>query len=181
MNIRIAGVHEESIVDGDGLRMTVFTQGCSHNCPGCHNPQTHDFSGGELVSVDSILDRANENELLNGITISGGEPFEQCPACIELASGAHDLGLDVWCYTGYTFDEIVNDPEKYPMLVEIDVLIDGPFVMEKRSMDLVFRGSSNQRIIDVQESLRRGRVVPFTGHEKLDGFCQSLAGREESV
>ncbi len=160
MNIRIAGITNDSIVDGPGLRLTVFTQGCPHHCPGCHNPQSHDFQGGEVRSTESIIDIARDNFLLDGVTLSGGEPFAQAEACAEIAKEAHELGLNVWCYSGYTFERLLHgEPAWLNLLQNIDVLVDGPFILELRTLDAKFRGSSNQRIIDVPASLKSGSIV----------------------
>lgn len=160
MKIRIAGLVNDSIVDGPGLRLTVFTQGCPHHCPGCHNPQSHDFSGGELRDTDEILDIMRDNILLDGVTLSGGEPFAQPEACAEIAKAAHEAGLNVWCYTGYTFEELLKGcPEWLELLKHVDVLVDGPFVMSLRTLDARFRGSSNQRILDAPRSLKTGKPV----------------------
>jgi len=159
MNIRICGLVNDSIVDGPGLRLTVFTQGCPHHCPGCHNPQSHSFEGGQLRDIDEILTMAKENPLLDGITLSGGEPFCQPEACAQIAVGAHKLGLNVWCYTGYSYENLLASKEKRALLEQVDILVDGPFILEERSLDIRFRGSKNQRIIDVKNSLLENRVV----------------------
>ena len=160
MKIRIAGVVNDSIVDGAGMRFTMFTQGCPHGCPGCHNPQTHDFSGGTEMETDELIRRFRRNPLLDGITLSGGEPFCQSEACLQLAQAAHAAGLNVWSYSGYTFEELVNGKEEWKnLLLELDVLVDGRFILEKRTLECRFRGSSNQRLIDVQASLQQGKVI----------------------
>ena len=160
MNIRVAGITNDSIVDGPGLRLTVFTQGCPHHCPGCHNPQSHDFDGGEIRDTAEILELASDNILLDGITLSGGEPFAQAEACTEIAKGAHALGLNVWCYSGYTFETLLQgDPAWLELLKNIDVLVDGPFILAQRTLDAHFRGSSNQRILDVPASLAEKHAI----------------------
>ena len=160
MKIRIAGLVNDSIVDGPGLRLTVFTQGCPHHCPGCHNPQSHDFSGGELRDTKEILEIMRDNILLDGVTLSGGEPFAQPEACAEIAKAAHEAGLNVWCYTGYLYEELIKGGPEWPELLKnVDVLVDGPFVMSLRTLDARFRGSSNQRILDVPRSLKTGKMV----------------------
>lgn len=162
MKLRIAGTVNDSIVDGPGLRYAVFTQGCPHDCPGCHNPQTHDFSGGKDIDTSEILAQIRKNPLLDGLTLTGGEPFCQCTACIALAQGAHAHGLNVWCYSGYTFEELINGKAEWRLLLQnIDVLVDGPFLLEKRSLDCRFRGSSNQRLIDVPKSLMANRAIEW--------------------
>ncbi len=161
MRMSISGVTGDSIVDGPGLRLTIFTQGCPHHCPGCHNPQTHDPDGGFWCETEDILAAMAENPLLDGITLSGGEPFLQPLACLILAKGAHRLGLNVWAYTGYTWEELLaeDDPERMALLGEVDVLMDGPFLLAERSLELRFRGSRNQCAIDVKRSLEAGEVV----------------------
>ncbi len=157
--IRVSGLVPESIVDGPGIRYVVFAQGCVHRCKGCHNPATHDLKAGELVEVDDIIAAVKKNPLLKGVTFSGGEPFLQAQAFTELAQKCHELGLDVISYTGYTFEQLVSGFSEHPewesLLKNIDVLIDGPFVEEKKSLLLLFRGSSNQRILDMVNSLKQ--------------------------
>lgn len=160
MRFRLAGVVNDSIVDGPGLRLAVFAQGCPHHCPECHNPQSHDFDGGEWGDTDEILRIAEDNCLLDGITLTGGEPFCQPEACAELARGAHELGLNVWVYTGYLFENLLNGTDaQRELLKNADVLVDGPFLIAQKSMDVRFRGSRNQRLIDVQKSLNAGYAV----------------------
>ena len=159
--MRIANTVNDSIVDGHGLRFTIFTQGCPHRCPGCHNPQTHDPEGGSWADTEDILAAAAENPLLDGITLSGGDPFLQPVPCLALAEGAHKIGLNVWTYTGYTWEALweENAPEKIALLKETDVLVDGPFLLAERSLELRFCGSRNQRLIDVKKSLAEDKVV----------------------
>ena len=161
MRISLSGVTGDSIVDGPGLRLTIFTQGCLHHCPGCHNPQTHDPAGGSWADTDDILAAAAENPLLDGITLSGGDPFLQPVPCLALAKGAHKIGLNVWTYTGYTWEALLeeNDAEKLALLKETDVLVDGPFLLAERSLELRFCGSRNQRLIDVKKSLAQNEIV----------------------
>ena len=159
MKIRIAGLVNDSIVDGPGFRFSVFTQGCPHGCPGCHNPQTHDFAGGKDADTGEIIRQFLDNPLLDGITLSGGEPFCQCEACAELARAAKDAGLNVWAYSGYTFEELMEKPEAVELLRHVDVLVDGPFILAQRTLDAKWRGSKNQRLIDVPASLNSGRAV----------------------
>ena len=157
MVIRIAGLVPESFVDGDGIRFAIFMQGCKRNCAGCHNPETHILDGGRLVDTNEILAAIKKNPLLDGITLTGGEPFLQVEAADELARAAKNLGLNVWCYTGFTFEEL---PAQW--LKNIDVLIDGEFVESLRDLDLQFRGSSNQRIIDVKKTFAKNKIVLWT-------------------
>lgn len=161
MRISLSGVTGDSIVDGPGLRLTIFTQGCLHHCPGCHNPQTHDPEGGSWADTEDILAAAAENPLLDGITLSGGDPFLQPVPCLALAEGAHKIGLNVWTYTGYTWEALreENDADKLALLKETDVLVDGPFLLAERSLELRFCGSRNQRLIDVKKSLAEDKVV----------------------
>ena len=161
MRISLSGVTGDSIVDGPGLRLTIFTQGCLHHCPGCHNPQTHDPEGGSWADTEDILAAAAEKPLLDGITLSGGDPFLQPVPCLALAEGAHKIGLNVWTYTGYTWEALweENAPEKIALLKETDVLVDGPFLLAERSLELRFCGSRNQRLIDVKKSLAEDKVV----------------------
>ena len=158
MEIRIAGTVDDSIVDGPGFRYTVFTQGCSHHCPGCHNPETHDFAGGRTVDTDAIVAQMRANPLLDGLTLSGGDPMEQPAPCAELARQAHALGLNVWCYTGYTLEQLLQEaaPDRMALLRETDVLVDGPFLLAQRSLELKYCGSRNQRLIDVKKTLSSG-------------------------
>lgn len=156
MNMRIAGIVNDSIVDGPGLRLAIFAQGCPHHCPGCHNPESHDFAGGSNMDTEKIIARMDANPLLDGITLTGGEPFEQPEACRILADAAHARGLNVWAYSGYTFEQLCAVPEKRRLLEACDVLVDGPFLLAERSLDLRFRGSKNQRVLKVAELLAGG-------------------------
>ena len=159
--LQIAGIVRESIVDGPGFRFVVFTQGCSHRCPGCHNPHTHAFDGGTAVSVESLLEQMAKNPLLDGLTLSGGEPFEQAGECACLAVKAHEAGLNVMTYTGYTFEVLQNSGNSgwKSLLESTDILVDGRFELDKKNMLLKFRGSENQRIIDVKKSLKAGTAI----------------------
>ncbi len=167
MNIRIAGFVNDSIVDGPGLRFAVFTQGCLHNCPGCHNPETHDVNGGREEQVETLIGQMKKNPLLSGLTLSGGDPMLQPVPCLELAKAAHGLHLNVWMYTGYTWEQLLNrqDADEMALLRETDVLVDGPFVLAQRSLELDYCGSKNQRLIDVAKSLAAGNVVLWTPPE----------------
>ena len=162
MELRIAGTVNDSIVDGPGIRFTIFTQGCPHNCEGCHNPQTHDFNGGTLVDTDELLAKIKGNPLLDGATFSGGEPFCQAPVLAELGKQIHALGLNIVTYTGYTFEELYAERDKHgwgDLLKVTDYLIDGPFILAQKDWVIKFRGSSNQRYIDCQASLAAGRAI----------------------
>ncbi len=157
--LRLSGVANDSIVDGKGLRYTVFVQGCPHHCKGCHNPQTHDFAAGYEEDTDTLLKAISANPLLDGVTLSGGEPMCQAKALLPLARECRARGLSVWVYSGYTYEMILEHPDMLALLKEVDVLIDGPFQLENRSLELTFKGSSNQRGIDVQESLKSGEPI----------------------
>lgn len=156
MKIRLASpMTVDSIVDGPGLRAVIWTQGCIHNCSGCHNQDTHDLEGGFETDIEDIKKQIKELKMQKGITISGGEPFLQAEQCAEIAKYARSHGLDVWCYTGFTYEKLVKS-EKYQELINnIDVLVDGPFVQEEKSLELRFRGSKNQRCIYLEE----GKII----------------------
>jgi anaerobic ribonucleoside-triphosphate reductase activating protein len=160
MKMRIAGIVDDSIVDGDGLRLSVFTQGCPHHCVGCQNPDTHAASGGRDEDTENILARIDENPLLTGITFSGGEPILQPAPLTRLAKEAHKRGLDVWSYTGYTLEELLakKNPAIDALLRVLDVLVDGPYEERLRDLTLNFRGSSNQRIIDMNAFRKTGKI-----------------------
>lgn len=161
--IRLSGIAYESLVNGPGIRRVLFSQGCLHNCKGCFNQDTHSFEGGELLDMDKILDDIRENPILKGITFSGGDPLEQADKFAYIASGIKKIGLNIWCYTGYTFEYILQHQYEregwHDLLQHIDVLVDGEFEEEKKDEHIRFRGSSNQRIIDVQESLKSGSII----------------------
>lgn len=159
--VRIAGLVKDSIVDGPGLRFTIFTQGCPHHCKGCHNPKTHDFKGGKLVTSEYILKEIASDRGATGITLSGGEPFCQAKVLAPLAKQLKQMGYEVASYSGWTFEELNSGkiPFAKELLENIDILIDGKFILEQRSLELSFRGSKNQRIIDVPKSLKAGFAI----------------------
>lgn len=159
--MKIADFVQDSIVDGPGFRFTLFTQGCPHHCEGCHNPQTHDPDGGKEVPVDQIIQTMLSNPLTDGLTLSGGEPFYQPEDCALIAKAAKEHGLNVWAYTGWTFEKLLRDerPGVRRLLELVDVLVDGPFLLAERSLSLKWRGSRNQRLIDVPKSLACGAAV----------------------
>ena len=161
MDIRIFGLEGDSIVDGPGIRLAVFTQGCIHHCEGSHNPGSHDPNGGKIYDTDKIIKYASENPLYDGVTLTGGDPFYQPVPCAVIAEGVKKLGLNVWTFTGYTWEQIMESGNEdfMRLLKATDVLVDGRFELDKRSLELKFKGSSNQRTIDVQESLKKGEVV----------------------
>ena len=166
MQVRVAGIEEESYVDGEGIRFALFVQGCPHHCAGCHNPQTFDFDGGRLMELDELIDRIKSNPLLSGVTLTGGEPLCQLPSMTELARAVKSMGLTVWCYTGFTFEELIGGVEGIFSVDEIkkflscvDVLVDGPFIEERRDLTLNFCGSTNQRLIDVPRTLSARKII----------------------
>lgn len=173
MKIRVAGdLQSDSIVDGLGVRTVLWTQGCGHHCPNCHNPLTWDFDGGELVEVDEVIERIYELECQDGITFSGGDPFYQAEACALIARAIKKTKMNIWCYTGFTFEQLIKMSKKDKTIMDflknIDVLVDGPFIQKLHSYNLKFKGSSNQRIIDVKKTLKEGKVVLY----KLDEYVE---------
>ena len=163
MKLQIAGIVDDSIVDGDGCRLTVFVQGCPRRCPGCQNPETQPTEGGRTIDTAAILQQMAENPILSGITFSGGEPFLQPAPLADLARAVHQRGLDVWSYSGFTLEELAERAEKdkatRALLSELDVLVDGPYEETQRDLTLHFRGSRNQRVIDMQKTRKAGRIV----------------------
>jgi len=162
--LRVANIVEESIVDGPGVRFVIFAQGCLHRCKGCHNPETFALDGGKFLPVTEIFERISKNPLLEGVTFSGGEPFLQSRAFCNLAKMVHRAGLTVMAYTGYIFEDLLKNgsdssDDRLDFLKNIDTLVDGPFKIEERSLNLRFKGSFNQRIIDVRRSFSEGRTV----------------------
>ena len=163
MEIRIAGIVKESVVDGPGLRFVVFTQGCRHRCPGCHNPDTWDLLGGSTVKLADLLAQIKNEKLIKGVTFSGGEPFLQAGPLAQLGRQIKALGLDIITYTGYTWGELQSLVPRDRVIEELilvsDYIVDGPFIRGERDFELPFRGSRNQRIIDVQSTISQGKVV----------------------
>ena len=157
--LRIAGTIGESIVDGPGIRYVLFTQGCPHGCVGCHNPQTHDFAGGKEVTVDTLLADITKNPFVKAVTLSGGEPFCQPAALAKLAAPHKEKGYHLMCYTGYTFEQLLQKEDARPLLEQLDLLVDGPFVLDRKNIELKFRGSDNQRVLDVPASLAANAPV----------------------
>ena len=159
--LKIAGIVKESTVDGPGFRYVVFTQGCPHKCEGCHNPETHDFNGGKIAKIDDIVEDIKKNPLLKGVTISGGDPFMQAGQVCKLLDKL-DKKLTVMVYTGFTFEYLLNnsnDKNNYlELLKRTDVLIDGKFIKSLMNENLMYRGSSNQRAIDVKKSLKENKI-----------------------
>lgn len=169
--IRLYGLAAESIVDGKGYRAAIFTQGCPHRCKGCHNPDSHDPAGGTVWTIEDVAARFLRNPLLEGITLSGGEPFAQPAACAQLARRAHANGLSVWTYSGYTLEQLfqlaIGNADIDALLSETDVLVDGPFILSERSLNLRYRGSRNQRLIDMQKTRAQGKIVLWDTGEWL--------------
>lgn len=166
-SLRLAGIVRESIVDGPGIRFTVFCQGCPHGCEGCHNPETHDFNGGSDCSIDRLLEEIDKNPLLAGVTFSGGEPFCQPESFVNLGRQVKARGLNITAFSGYTLEKLTEMAAKDAAVGELleitDILIDGPFVKELRDLTLQFRGSSNQRVIDMNETRKAGKIVLWQG------------------
>ena len=156
IQLRVAGVIEESIVDGPGLRFVLFLQGCRLHCAGCQNPQTWDFGGGTLVSADDVLKRIQSDFIVHGVTFSGGEPFEQAAALLPLALALKKQGYHLMAFTGYTLEQLLQKPECRPFLETLDLLVDGPYIEAQKSLDLRFRGSRNQRIINMPATRANG-------------------------
>ena len=162
MSLSVAGIVPDSIVDGPGFRLAVFFQGCPHHCPGCHNPETWPFEGGTPFTPAELIGEAKRCPMCKGITLSGGEPFEQAgDEMLEFVRLCREAGYEVASYTGYTFEHLLHEgtPAQKQLLQSLDTLIDGPFLQQEMSLELRFRGSRNQRILDVQKSLAAGEPV----------------------
>lgn len=162
--IRLASpLEKDSITNGEGIRTVIWTQGCSHQCKGCHNPNTHSFKEGFVVDVEQIKEELNQLSGQDGITLSGGDPLFQIEAIVEIAKYAQEIGLNVWVYSGFTYEQIVEmsilNPKYKELFRYIDVLVDGKFVLEKKTLNLPFRGSSNQRMIHIPSTILEGEVV----------------------
>lgn len=161
-SVKLAGIAYESLVNGPGLRRVLFAQGCKHNCKGCFNPSTHSEDGGALKDIDELVEDIRKNPMLKGVTFSGGDPFEQADKFAYIAIKIKEIGLNIWCYTGYNFEYILQHETEHEgwksLLENIDVLVDGKFEEDKKADNIKYRGSSNQRIIDVKESLITGKL-----------------------
>ena len=164
LSIDLAGIVPESITDGPGLRLTVFCQGCPHHCEGCHNPETWDFSCGEPTPIEAIFQQVRANPLLRGVTFSGGEPFSQAEGFASLARLLKQAGYEIAVYSGYVFEELYKNETmaQRDLLSLCDILIDGPFLLSQRDISLRFRGSANQRILDLPASMSVGKAVLCT-------------------
>lgn len=161
--LRIAGTVNDSIVDGPGIRYTIFTQGCPHHCPGCHNPQTHDFAGGQDADMEKILEEIFNNPILSGVTFSGGEPFCQAEALVPIAEAIKEKGKHLMIYTGYLLEHLQKmESVGVQRLLELaDVIVDGPFILAEKNLTLSYRGSENQRVIDMVKTRKSGEVVLY--------------------
>ena len=169
--LNLSGIVSDSIVDGPGIRTTIFCQGSPHHCEGCHNPETWDFGCGTDMEEETLLEIVQSNPLCRGVTFSGGEPFAQAAGFARLARLLKERGYEVASYTGFTFEELLAGSEEQKALLEtIDILIDGPFLLAERSLEVPFRGSKNQRILDVKKSLLHGEAVPTTARRWLGEY-----------
>jgi len=158
--LNLAGIQHDSIVDGPGIRTTFFCQGCPHHCQGCHNPETWPFTGGTQMDTEELFAQVAANPLCKGVTFSGGEPFAQPEGFLPLARKLRQAGYEVASYSGYTFEQLISGtPAQQALLAELDILIDGPYLQAERSLELNFRGSRNQRILDIPKSLAAGEAV----------------------
>ncbi|MEG0108864.1 MAG: anaerobic ribonucleoside-triphosphate reductase activating protein [Lachnospiraceae bacterium] len=170
-SIRLANpLQEDSIVDGPGIRSVLWTQGCLHHCKNCHNPQTWDETQGSLYSIASIQQQLMDSQLQTGLTLSGGEPFLQSEALLPIVETARQKKLDIWAFTGFLFEDLLQDSLQKELLSKLDVLVDGKFVEELKDYRLTFKGSKNQRIIDVQASLAKDKIVLSSYDEKNDNL-----------
>lgn len=159
--LKYLSIAEGTSVDGPGLRTSIYFAGCRHHCEGCHNPQSWDINNGKPVTIDELLAVIRYNEF--PVTFTGGDPFFQAEGVAELARQIkQEFGYNIWCYTGYLWEEVIQHPEFMPLLQYVDVIVDGRFVLKERNISLLFRGSNNQRIIDVQQSLQTKTIVPAT-------------------
>jgi anaerobic ribonucleoside-triphosphate reductase activating protein len=161
-NVRLAGITSESVVDGTGIRYVIWAQGCIHRCLGCHSPNTWDFAGGQPRNIIEIIEDISKNKLLRGVTFSGGDPFEQAGEFAYIAREVKKLGLDVWCYTGYLYEEILQNQSNsgwQELIATVDFLVDGPFLEKEKDPNLAFRGSRNQRIIAIDKTRKNNKII----------------------
>lgn len=169
MQVRLAGILPNSNANGPGLRKAIFSQGCSHGCPDCFNKHTWSFSGGKMVDCDEIIQETLEETYLSGVTFTGGDPFDQPEPFAYMAKAFKKSKLNIWSYTGYTWEQLLKLAESNvhikDMINNIDVIVDGPFIKSKHSDQIEFRGSTNQRIIDVQKSLKENKVITLTQYK----------------
>lgn len=160
MQLQVMRIVEDTTVDGPGWRSSIYAAGCRHACPGCHNPETWSFEAGQTMTVDEVLDTLRHTE--GDVTFSGGDPMYQAVGFTELARRVHEeLGRNVWCFTGFRYEEVLADPQMRQMLPWLEVLVDGPYVQAERDLNLMFRGSRNQRLVDVPKSLAAGHYVGY--------------------
>lgn len=163
--IRLAGIAENSLVNGKGLRKVFFSQGCSHHCEGCFNQHTWEFAGGRMFDMDELVQKVRDEPFLDGVTFSGGDPFQQADKFAYLAKKLHEANINIWAYTGYTFEELMKlaqtNPHIKQMINNVDVIVDGRFMKDKMSENLKYCGSSNQRVIDVKSSLNENKIILF--------------------
>ena len=163
--IRLAGIAENSLVNGKGLRKVFFSQGCSHHCDGCFNQHTWEFAGGRMFDMDELVQKVKDEPFLDGVTFSGGDPFQQADKFAYLAKKLHEANINIWAYTGYTFEELMKlaqtNPHIKQMINNVDVIVDGRFMKDKMSENLKYCGSSNQRVIDVKSSLNENKIILF--------------------
>ena len=163
--IRLAGIAENSLVNGKGLRKVFFSQGCSHHCEGCFNQHTWEFAGGRMFDMDELVQKVKDEPFLDGVTFSGGDPFQQADKFAYLAKKLHEANINIWAYTGYTFEELMKlaqtNPHIKEMINDVDVIVDGRFMKDKMSENLKYCGSSNQRVIDVKSSLNENKIILF--------------------
>ena len=163
--IRLAGIAENSLVNGKGLRKVFFSQGCSHHCEGCFNQHTWEFAGGRMFDMDELVQKVKDEPFLDGVTFSGGDPFQQADKFAYLAKKLHEANINIWAYTGYTFEELMKLAQTNPyikqMINNVDVIVDGRFMKDKMSENLKYCGSSNQRVIDVKSSLNKNKIILF--------------------
>ena len=169
--LKLSGIQQDSIVDGPGIRTTFFCQGCPHHCQGCHNPETWPFNGGTEVPTEALVEMVTANPLCRGVTFSGGEPFAQAAGFAKLGRLLKEKGYEIASYSGYTFEELLEGSDDQKALLQtIDVLIDGPFMQAEKSLEVAFRGSRNQRILDVPKSLAAGQAVNVTSPRWLGEY-----------
>ncbi|MBQ9761818.1 MAG: anaerobic ribonucleoside-triphosphate reductase activating protein [Oscillospiraceae bacterium] len=167
----LSGIVSDSIVDGPGIRTTVFCQGCPHHCEGCHNPETWEFGCGTPMEEERIFEIVKSNPLCRGVTFSGGEPFAQAEGFAKLARLLKEAGYEVASYSGFTFEQLLRGTQAQRELLQtIDVLIDGPFIMKEKSLEISFRGSRNQRILDVPASLTANQPITITSKRWLGEY-----------
>lgn len=185
MKIRLArDLQPDSIVDGEGIRTVLWTQGCIHNCAECHNPETHNLHGGYEVEIEDLEKEIDQLQGQDGITLSGGDPMLQPQAIGEIAEYSKKKGLNVWCYTGFTFEQLLkraqNEKGFKKTLENIDVLVDGKFEKEQKSLNLYFKGSRNQRILDMPKSLEQGKPIEIESY-KEERTIETYKRKEENI